>query len=532
MLNRKSRLARLLWGIAGLLRAFPLVAAVCVAIGVFAVYSAVNGGIQLSGPLYSPAAHATVVTFTLLSALVVPIVVCGIWACRRFVSVMVTQNFGLCTGMRSRDQQDEPTALTEWLHDLFQCVAGKPAGPPLTFGDLRQVAFAETPQVDGIVLRMMTTCLTGGRPYTMPIEEDCFYFNPEELRVYFPGDVIAWLTDPARKRQNIAMHEQTGAGANSRTNSPCDQDPSLLALPIGDELPVILGVRMSLCFPILLSAIPLYRNSLRRVKPGKPGEEPAWERYVERVLFTDGGVCSNLPIHLFDAPLPAWPTFAINLRDDFDSSWESVEDRAVRPKRGQGFAGDSNPIPHKNELGSVIAFLAAIVTTMQNWRDVLQRSAGGSRDRVVTVRHTGEEGGLNLDMDQDAITRMATSGKLAASKLIDGFCPSPRSPQLNDDWTYHRWVRLRIQLRAMDEQIRKLGKNVTSLHNQPTVPDLLNHPAPYVGDSYAMDAPDRAAARQFLEELTRVESAMDALQHDFQKHSPKPGSDLRVTPRF
>ncbi|KAG1385865.1 hypothetical protein G6F59_017159 [Rhizopus arrhizus] len=29
--------------------------------------------------------------------------------------------------------------------------------------------------------------------------------------------------------------------------------------------------------------------------------------------FSDGGISSNFPIHLFDAALPRWPTFAINL---------------------------------------------------------------------------------------------------------------------------------------------------------------------------------------------------------------------------
>jgi len=522
----------LLWGIVGLMRAFPLVALACVVLGAFGVFAAWNSELSVTqsslqgDSFFRPAARATAVALAILSALMLPVVLCALWACRRFVHVMVSQDFGLCTGMRTPQQAGQPQALTEWLYALFQDVAGKPHGSPLTFGDLRQVKFAETPQADGIVLRMMTTCLTGGRPYTMPMAEDSFYFNADELRHYFPAEVIAWLVDPARRRQNVAMQERAAP------ESPCDLDPRLLSLPIGDELPVILGVRMSLCFPILLSAIPLYRNSLRKLKPEIEGGEPKWERYVERVIFTDGGVCSNLPIHLFDAPLPAWPTFAINLRDDFDDSWETSQDRAVRPKRGQGFAGDSNHISSAPELASVISFLSAIVTTMQNWRDVLQRSAGGSRDRVVTVRHTAEEGGLNLDMDYEAIKRMAASGELAAQKLIDGFCPTPRDAQLNDDWTYHRWVRLRIQLRVMDEQIRKLSDHVTSLHNQPTVPDLLSHPQPYVGGSYPMDIADRTVANQFLAELTTVEASIAALRHDFGKDSPKPASDLRVTPRF
>lgn len=29
--------------------------------------------------------------------------------------------------------------------------------------------------------------------------------------------------------------------------------------------------------------------------------------------FSDGGICANLPVHFFDAPLPTRPTFAIDL---------------------------------------------------------------------------------------------------------------------------------------------------------------------------------------------------------------------------
>ena len=62
--------------------------------------------------------------------------------------------------------------------------------------------------------------------------------------------------------------------------------------------------RMSLSFPVLLSAIPLHSIDRSR--------EPENQK-LERGWFTDGGACSNFPLHFFDSPLPRRPTFSIDL---------------------------------------------------------------------------------------------------------------------------------------------------------------------------------------------------------------------------
>jgi len=72
------------------------------------------------------------------------------------------------------------------------------------------------------------------------------------------------------------------------------------------DLPVVLAARMSLAFPILLTAVKLgaidFSKAARADTP-KLLPEPCW--------FADGGLSSNFPIHLFDSPLPRWPTFAV-----------------------------------------------------------------------------------------------------------------------------------------------------------------------------------------------------------------------------
>jgi len=97
-------------------------------------------------------------------------------------------------------------------------------------------------------------------------------------------------------------------------------------LPPGDDLPVIVATRCKSQFPVLFCAVPLYAldwtrrrraatepanvqrvpgDALRHVEPRRP----------EVVWFSDGGICSNFPLHLFDSPLPRWPTFCLNLRE-------------------------------------------------------------------------------------------------------------------------------------------------------------------------------------------------------------------------
>jgi hypothetical protein len=64
---------------------------------------------------------------------------------------------------------------------------------------------------------------------------------------------------------------------------------------------------MSLSFPILLSAVPLYAYDQEAECEFREQHPPA------RCWFSDGGICSNFPMHFFDSPLPRWPTFGITL---------------------------------------------------------------------------------------------------------------------------------------------------------------------------------------------------------------------------
>ena len=79
------------------------------------------------------------------------------------------------------------------MYGLIQELAGKTTDDePLTFGDLERCADTVIGNDKGIMLRLMTTCLTHGRPYRMPFADDeIFYYRAEELGQFFPREVMS-----------------------------------------------------------------------------------------------------------------------------------------------------------------------------------------------------------------------------------------------------------------------------------------------------------------------------------------------------
>lgn len=78
----------------------------------------------------------------------------------------------------------------------------------------------------------------------------------------------------------------------------------LRKLPAPKDFPVILAARMSLSFPLLLSAVPLWSIDHDTLPSA---------RHFRRCWFSDGAIRSNFPMHLFDDLVPPWPTFGIDL---------------------------------------------------------------------------------------------------------------------------------------------------------------------------------------------------------------------------
>ena len=143
-----------------------------------------------------------------------------------------------------------------------------------------------------------------------------------------------------------------------------DAANGLRALP-ADELPVVVAARLSLAFPLLISAVPLY---------GADGRLN-W--------FSDGGACSNFPVDLFDAWLPSRPTFGLDLEPyDGKLAFATPNGSAANDRLVTMTTGGDEPTARWTSVDSVTVFSRQLVDTLQNWRD-RQAELPGYRDRVA-----------------------------------------------------------------------------------------------------------------------------------------------------
>ncbi|MDB5851433.1 MAG: Patatin, partial [Rhodoferax sp.] len=167
---------------------------------------------------------------------------------------LARNGFGLCSGKRTDPSPRGSAAFTDWLHEGIQGAAQRPLDQPLTFRHLWDApggagaasvpSTRPTRKPRSIDLRMISTSLTHGRPYGLPLPDGSpqLFFKLDEWKPYFPDEVIAYLD------QYVPLFK------------PKDGDPpveGLRELPRGD-LPVVVATRMSLSFPVLFKAVPLY----------------------------------------------------------------------------------------------------------------------------------------------------------------------------------------------------------------------------------------------------------------------------------
>jgi len=361
-------------------------------------------------------------------------------------SALAGNLFGLCTGLPSARGE----ALTPWLADLIDDLAGKQDGSPLTFGELR---------AHGIELAMTTTNLTQRRPRRLPWRHREFFFDPDELGRLFPARIVAWLEAHPPPAEGTTRERE-------RRRRLLEALEPLRPFPAPDDLPVVVAARMSLSFPFLISAVPLRaldrtrRETRRAVEAVEQGETPPRPPVAETNWFSDGGITSNFPVHFFDAPLPTRPTFAIDL-DGFHPDHPRRPDEAANiylPNGNVGGLFDTwHRLDRRSGWASVVGFAGAIVRTMQNHADAGLTHQPGYRDRIVHVHAAPEEGGMNLTMPPEVIEALTRRGQAAGRKLVERFAETPgEAPGLS--WDNHRWVRYRSTLAAVVELLEELGQ--------------------------------------------------------------------------
>jgi predicted acylesterase/phospholipase RssA len=428
----------------------------------------------------------------------------------RTLRVLPAQGFGICDG-HSRDPLVKSSPLTDWMHEQFQDLAGRPKEEPLTFGDLwgpkAVTAFSELREKDAVMprqwreatalrrtdLEVLTTNVTLGRPYLFPFRERIFYFCEDRMRDYFPDEVVDHMVTRSGVAENETRTDDDGQPVVISMRCPC-HDEQVRCLPEPQDLPVVLAARISLSFPILLSALPLFWVDWGRA-PGKQKLIETW--------FSDGGISSNFPMHLFDSPLPSRPTFGFNL-GPVHPDYEELVWAPPEPGRSGG-------LPRSQEITSVTSFLRSILGAMQNWGDNTRITMPGFRDRVAMIRQQPGEGGMNLAMDEKVIESLANRGAGAAA-LFDRF-----------DLDVHKWVRYRVSMATTDELLATLASGYNDGFG-----DYLERYRP-VAKRFKPAAKDGEATATVL-------AAARALAGDKHPHTggtvPRPVPDLRVTPRL
>jgi predicted acylesterase/phospholipase RssA len=496
-----------------------VVASVILAVAVLGFCEAL---VQRTLPWIGPTAQAVAILLILLGVAVA--------ACVLFL--LPRSNYGMCSGGRQSTLPRSAEPLTFWMSRQIDDIACAGAGRPLTFadlwvgrirseGELNDAAPAQTV----LDLQMVTTCLTMGRPFHLPFDYDLFYFRREEFVRFFPAYVVDWMVAHGR--------EPKAGDAASAARHAFLADLGYLPLPHGGNLPIVVAARMSLSFPMLLSAIRLYAVDYTSPYNVANPEEPQ----IEAVWFSDGGLSSNFPIGLFDSPLPKWPTLAITLEefppgvpqgDPANGAYVATNNNAQIGSIWSRFSQGAVP---SNTLG----FYGAVVNAMMNWQDTMQSEAPGFRDRIAHVRLTAQQGGLNLTMPPAVIQALLQRGELAGKLLVNHFqVPVPPSPFITS-WDNHRWIRVRTTMDSFQrfaDDFRDAWQDGTT--EDPAYPALVANGMSSPSGAYEFQYQAQVvAAAQLAADVIDAAKVTDSPQASLSSNgAPRPISDLRPRPRF
>ena len=402
------------------------------ALGVALVYVLAEG-------LDSALGAASIYTAMLVVGLVCALVVAVLWTAAVLLVILLkkvpsARNFyGMCTGHGDHPPGRLPP-LTDWLSPVLDEISGIGSGPLL----FRHLEAKKRPGEDrGISLEVMTTNLNHNEPYLFPRELDTFVFEETEMRSFFPGYVVDHMVREV-PTPKVRLPE------------------GFYFLPRGEAMPVIVPVRMAVSFPILLCAVPLYTVDPEILAGYEENPFPLDENdHLQVNWFSDSGICSNFPIHSFDAWLPRHPTFGINLtslsprrkRSAFSARdiGEAADGTAARDERSRAKVRlprpDEPDYPEWSGFRGLAGFARAIFSSAQNYRDNMQSRLPSYQERVVQVRLEADEGGLNLAMDTETIARITERGK-EAGELLKTF-----------RFDHHQWVRLRVLMNQLEEQL-------------------------------------------------------------------------------
>jgi hypothetical protein len=341
------------------------------------------------------------------------------------------------------------------------------------------------------------------------------FFRLEDMERFFPEPILLHLAAHARPYQPQSDDDP----------APGKETQDFLELP-HEHLPILVAARLALSFPLLISAVPLWAIDYEMDK-GK--------RTFARCWMSDGGLCSNFPIHLFDSFLPKWPTFGISLQTRSEH-WKPGDPVVTLPDLDTEGRADTW---HRIEPlgGGVIKkltrFLFGLWTATWRWNDMTMMRMPGVRDRVVRVLLDKDEGGVNIAMSPAQITKLATDyGKVAARKFVGKF--SEAAP----GWPEHRWVRFNRLLIALRQQIDgfRFSASLDSharpiadqIHQSRSIAPLRRQRNDAERSDRFLNALQESELEQLLAALTKLEAAFtQAGNHTPYEAMPRPSLRVR-----
>jgi predicted acylesterase/phospholipase RssA len=456
------------------------------------------------------------------------------------ITKLPKHKFGMCPGS-GEPIFGYPPPLSDWIEQNLDAIAfgSDSSGPaaagglrppgyapddPLTFGDLWGIGpdgDRRAPAVDSslrkINLEVITTNLNQGRPYRLPVDAEHLYFDPNELADVFSSRLIAFLVAHARPATEHSARLHAIAAAKG-----------LIPLPLPADLPVAFAIRLSLSFPLLIGAVPLWGFDFTYAAPDYEGKKE--DPLPTRCWFSDGGITSNFPIHFFDGPIPRWPTFGFNLtpfHPRFPPQPKSREALNVWLPNGNGDGLQEtwdNPPDDGTSLAKLSWFLFQVVGTMQNWRDNLQLRIPGFRDRVAQVHQSPDEGGINLNMQKPIIDALSDRGRIAAQILAERFSNAP-PPQAALTWDNHAWVRLRTAMGLLETHLAKIERAYRQKEGLKSYSQLIAAPPP----AYHFADPLEAAV--MLGELDALARRWGTFGGLLEENLPHPLAELRTMPK-
>ena len=362
-------------------------------------------------------------------------------------------------------------ALVPWLSTALSDLAGLPRPSVLRFGHLwlagdyrppdpeqprtaeqlarlREAANRSRRRV--VNLELITTEIVHGVPDRFPLRDDGqqLFLRRTDLEAegaqVFSPEVVDALCPPSNRVRDPPLDVATGRPV-----------PDLFVLPEPGDLPVVFATRLSLALPGLFQAVRAYRlvgdEPVRddygaRIRRGNidldyPATEHVW---VEELWFSDGGITSNFPIHLFDTPLPLWPTVGIDLAPHPPGA--AHQDVYLPSPSHPGRA------PTRPQRGSLLSFAGSVCRTALSWSDTGQTMMPAFRGRVAAVRQGAEEGGSNLFMSSATIASLALRGALAGRRLAKRYGSDAH-------WRVHQWLRLRVALDSLAALHGRVGRD-------------------------------------------------------------------------